>query len=124
MTAFRWSHQCGDPKAHAPHQFDLTASSTGWPCKGIKGPAMAAPERVAAMRVVAFTLKSTGPSERAVQGVAITQDGDRFNVHTVWLADPVTNRWEGINGHYGMTWPAALTELAQWALDTPPSPRG
>ena len=74
------------------------------------------------MHVVAFTLKSAGHGERETQGVAITQDGDRFNIHTVWLADPVANRWEGINGRYGVSWSAALDAMVQRVLDAPPTP--
>lgn len=121
-SAFVRAYQCGNPHPHVPHEFDLTATSRGWRCKGIKGPAMAAPDRVAAMPVVAFTFKAAGDGERQTQGVAITRDGDRFNVHTVWLADPVTNRWEGTNGHYRVTWPVALSEMAQRVADAPPLP--
>lgn len=79
------------------------------------------PERVGPHSVVAFTHIASSAGERAGQGIAITQDGDRFNVHTVWLADAGTNRWEGVNGRYGVRWPIALGEMVQRALDKPPA---
>jgi hypothetical protein len=80
---------------------------------------MQSPERVGAHRVVAFTSITAGPGTYPIQGIAITKDGDRFNVHSVWLADAEIGRWEGQNGRYGITWPRALGEMVQRALDAP-----
>jgi hypothetical protein len=77
------------------------------------------PQRVGVHPVVAFTHITAGPGTFPVQGIAITKDGDRFNVHSVWLADAEIGRWEGQNGRYGITWPRALGEMVQRALDAP-----
>src|SRR6266496_330124 len=61
------------------------------------------PQRIGPHRVVAFTRITAGPGTFPVQGIAITKDGDRFNVHSVWLADAEIGRWEGQNGRYGIT---------------------
>ena len=80
---------------------------------------MQSPHRFGVPTVVAFTHITAGPGTFEVQGIAITKDGTRFNVHSVWLADPETNRWEGQHGRYGITWPRALGEMVQRALDAP-----
>jgi hypothetical protein len=77
------------------------------------------PQRVGAHPVVAFTRITAGPGTFPVQGIAITKDGDRFNVHSVWLADSEIGRWEGQYGRYGITWPRALGEMVQRALNAP-----
>jgi hypothetical protein len=77
------------------------------------------PERVGVHHVVAFTRITAGPGTFPVQGIAITKDGDRFNVHSVWLADAEIGRWEGQNGRYGITWSRALGEMVERALDAP-----
>jgi hypothetical protein len=69
-----------------------------------------APDRIGAYPVVAFARYSNAPGTRPNRGVAITAESDRFNVHTVFF-DEYTARWEGQNGHYGLTWQAALAEL-------------
>ena len=69
-----------------------------------------APDRVGAFPVVAFARYGNAPGMRPNRGVAITAEGDRFNVHTVFF-DESTGRWEGQNGYYGLTWQAALAEL-------------
>jgi hypothetical protein len=77
------------------------------------------PRRVGPYRVVAFTHITAGPGTHPVQGIAITKDGERFNVHSVWLTCSEIGRWEGQNGRYGITWPRALGEMVQRALDAP-----
>jgi hypothetical protein len=69
-----------------------------------------APDRIGAYPVVAFARYGNAPGMRPNRGVAITAQDDRFNVHTVFF-DESTARWEGQNGHYGLTWQAALAEL-------------
>lgn len=67
------------------------------------------PERIGPNKVVAFVHVGQAPGTRPGQGIAITEDrADRYNVHSVWLADPEANRWEGQNGRYGVTWYRAL----------------
>ncbi len=68
------------------------------------------PDRVGAFPVVAFARYGQAPGMRPNRGVAVTVEGDRFNVHTVFL-DDATGRWEGQNGHYGLPWQAARAEL-------------
>jgi hypothetical protein len=68
------------------------------------------PLRIGAFPVVAFAHYGAAPGMRPNRGVAITAEGDRFNVHTVFF-DESTGRCEGHNGHYGLTWQAALAEL-------------
>lgn len=77
------------------------------------------PQRIGPHRVAAFVHLGEAPGMRPDRGIAITKDGDRFNVHTVWLADGEIGRWEGQNGRYGITWPRALGEMVQRALDAP-----
>ena len=69
-----------------------------------------APDRVGAFPVVAFARYGHAPGMRPNRGVAITAEGERFNVHTVFF-DESTARWEGQNGHYGLPWQAARAEL-------------
>jgi hypothetical protein len=69
-----------------------------------------APDRVGAFPVVAFARYGDAPGMRPNRGVAITAEGDRFNVHTVFF-DESTARWESQNGHYGLPWQAARAEL-------------
>jgi hypothetical protein len=78
---------------------------------------MQSPERIGVHPVVAFTSITAGPGTYPVQGIAITKDRDRFNVHSVWLADAKIGRWDGHNGRYGITWPRALGEMVQRAVD-------
>jgi hypothetical protein len=78
------------------------------------------PHRVGPHRVVAFALIGTAPGTRADQGVAITQDEDGFNVHSVFLADGEIGRWEGLNGRYGVTWQRALDAMVDRAAPSPP----
>lgn len=80
------------------------------------------PERVGHHPVVAFTHTAAPEGERDGQGVAITKDREGlFNVHTVWLADCNANRWEGLNGRYGIRWNIALGEMVQRAVDKSPA---
>ena len=54
------------------------------------------------------------------RGVAVTAEGGRFNVHTVFWHES-TARWEGQNGHYGVSWEAARAELvSRAALEAQP----
>jgi hypothetical protein len=69
-----------------------------------------APHRIGAFPVVAFAGYGNAPGTRPNRGVAITAESDRFNVHTVFF-DESTARWEGQNGHYGLSWQAARAEL-------------
>ena len=69
-----------------------------------------APHRIGAFPVVAFAGYGQAPGMRPNRGVAITAESDRFNVHTVFF-DESTARWEGQNGHYGLSWQAARAEL-------------
>lgn len=78
------------------------------------------PERIGPHRVVAFARIASAPGTRPHQGIAITEERDWFNVHTVWLADAEIGRWEGQNGRYGITWPRALSELVERAEGAPP----
>ncbi|MFG1602869.1 hypothetical protein [Actinoplanes sp. NPDC049265] len=78
------------------------------------------PLRIGPHRVVAFTRIGSAPGTRPSQGVAITQDEDGFNVHSVWLADAEIGRWEGQNGRYGVTWQRALDALVDRAAPLPP----
>jgi hypothetical protein len=71
---------------------------------------VAEPSRIGAFPGVAFAHYGNAPGMQPNRGVAITAEGDRFNVHTVFF-DESTGRWEGQNGHYGVTWQAALAEL-------------
>jgi hypothetical protein len=71
---------------------------------------VAEPLRIGAFPVVAFVYSGDAPGMRSSRGVAITAQGDGFNVHTVFF-DECTGRWEGQNGHYGRPWHAALAEL-------------
>jgi len=79
-----------------------------------------APQYIGAFPVVAFAHYGDAPGTRPNRGVAITAEGDRFNVHTVFFDEP-TAWWEGQNGHYGLPWQAALTELHRRA-DREPQP--
>ena len=69
-----------------------------------------APDRVGACQVVAFIRYGRAEGMRPERGAAITADAGRYNVHTVFW-DEATARWEGQNGRYRITWPAALAEL-------------
>jgi hypothetical protein len=77
----------------------------------LRGLRAVAPHRIAARPVVAFVRYGRADGVQPVRGVAITADGGgRFNVHTVgW--DESSARWEGQNGHYGMTWEVARQEM-------------
>lgn len=80
----------------------------------------AAPRRIAAYPVVAFVRYGHRDGSAAGRGVAITSDGDQYNVHTVsW--DESAARWEGGNGRYGVTWDAARIEMNRRA-DGEPQP--
>ncbi|WP_203933969.1 hypothetical protein [Virgisporangium ochraceum] len=81
---------------------------------------MAAPRRVAARPVVAFIRYGHVDGGASARGVAVTSDGGRYNVHTVFW-DELASRWEGSNGRYGMEWDAARVEMNRRA-DTEPQP--
>ncbi|HEX8627451.1 MAG TPA: hypothetical protein VF755_04695 [Catenuloplanes sp.] len=68
------------------------------------------PHRVGTCPVVAFIRYGAADGMQPVRGVAVTAERDRYNVHTVSY-DERTARWEGQNGHYGVTWEAARDEL-------------
>ena len=57
-----------------------------------------------------FVRSGAADGVRSVCGVAVTAERDRYNVHTV-VYDERTARWEGQNGHYGVTWEVARVEL-------------
>jgi hypothetical protein len=69
-----------------------------------------APDRVAAYPVVAFTRYGQVEGMLPSRGAAITAEGGRYNVHTVFF-DEHTARWEGQNGRYGVPWHAARDEM-------------
>jgi hypothetical protein len=73
-----------------------------------------APDRIGSYPVVTFARYGHAPGMPPNRGVAITAEGDRFNVHTVFF-DESTARWEGQNGHYGLPWQAACAELGSRA---------
>ena len=45
------------------------------------------------------------------RGVAVTAELDTYNVGAVFY-DESAARWEGLNGHYGVTWEVARAELS------------
>lgn len=81
---------------------------------------VAAPRRIATRPVVAFIRYGHVDGSASGRGVAITSDGDRYNVHTVFWDESVAP-WEGSNGRYGMAWDAARVEMNRRA-DTEPQP--
>ena len=79
-----------------------------------------APHRIGAFGVVAFVRYGQEPGMQPNRGVAVTAEGGRFNVHTVFWQES-TARWEGQNGHYGVSWEAARAELvSRAALEAQP----
>ncbi len=71
---------------------------------------MAAPDRIAACPVVAFTRYGPADGMQPVRGAAITAEGGRYNVHTAFW-DEHAARWEAMNGRYGVAWDTARDEM-------------
>jgi hypothetical protein len=69
-----------------------------------------APRLIATRPVVAFIRYGQVEAVPPVHGAAITADGGRFNVHSVFW-DERTARWEGSNGRYGLAWETARAEM-------------
>ncbi len=70
----------------------------------------AAPHRIGACPVVAFVRYGQAEGIPPVRGTAITAEGGRYNVHTVFW-DERTARWEAMNGRYGVPWDTARDEM-------------
>lgn len=80
----------------------------------------AAPQRIGACPVVAFVRYGHADGMPPVRGTAITAEGGRYNVHTVFW-DERTSRWEAQNGRYGVPWDVARDEMNRRAdLDAQP----
>ncbi len=69
-----------------------------------------APHRVGACPVVAFVRYGRGEGMPPARGTAITAEGGRYNVHTVFW-DERTARWEAMNGRYGVPWDVTRDEM-------------
>lgn len=79
---------------------------------------VAAPRHIAMCPVVAFIRYGQADGAAQGRGVAITRNGDRYNVHTVFW-DESSGRWEGSNGRYGVPWEAARVEMNRRADGEP-----